>query len=410
MIPQDLSIKDFTYELPDDQIAYHPLSKRDASKLLVAKESEAYSISTYEKLAEQLPTDSLIIFNNTRVVAARLIFKKSTGAKIEIFCIEPGSQYPDVATAMHQTNSVIWYCMVGGAAKWKNAEALVMEIGSGTQALTLKANLLGKEKDLYVILLSWDPATLSFSELLQQAGQMPLPPYIKRSAAPEDSHRYQTVFAKEEGSVAAPTAGLHFTERLMESLQQKNIHPHYLTLHVGAGTFQPVKADKIGGHTMHSEYIEVDRVFLEQIADAPPQGITAVGTTSLRTLESLYWMGLKAYYQPHISLKELPIQQWEVYQMKHEPISLKTSMNALIQWMNTNKKTRLITTTQIIIAPGYAFHVVDRLITNFHQPQSTLLLLIAAFMGPQWKDMYAFALANNFRFLSYGDGCLLHRK
>lgn len=263
---------------------------------------------------------------------------------------------------------------------------------------------------MFVIKLSWEPSFLSFSELLQQAGQMPLPPYIKRSAAHEDSHRYQTVFAKEEGSVAAPTAGLHFTENLMNSLQEKNIHPRYLTLHVGAGTFQPVKAEKIGAHHMHSEYIEVDQTLLQQIAHAPENGITAVGTTSLRTLESLYWMGLKAYYQPYISLAELSIEQWEVYQLKHAPIPLEVSMKALLQWMETHKKTRLITTTQIMIAPGYEFHVVDRLVTNFHQPQSTLLLLISAFIGPRWKEMYAFALANNFRFLSYGDGCLLHRK
>jgi S-adenosylmethionine:tRNA ribosyltransferase-isomerase len=284
-----------------------------------------------------------------------------------------------------------------------------MQITTEEGNYQLCAHYLEKNNDLFKIRLSWTPTSWSFSEVLQQAGHMPLPPYIKRAAASEDAERYQTVFAQEEGSVAAPTAGLHFTKRVLQRLQAKNIRSSFVTLHVGAGTFQPVKVEAIGDHPMHSEYIEISRAWIQQYL-MDPATITAVGTTSLRTLESMYWMGVKTYYHPNIDITDMPISQWEVYEIKDEQISLIDAFKALEKWMHQQKLEKFMTTTQIMIAPGYRFRVVDRLVTNFHQPQSTLLLLIAAFMGDEWKAMYQYALENDFRFLSYGDGCLLQRK
>ncbi|MDB5201988.1 MAG: S-adenosylmethionine:tRNA ribosyltransferase-isomerase [Ferruginibacter sp.] len=402
--PGDISILDYTYDLPDNRIALHPLEERDASRLLVYRDGQLQE-SEFKKLPGFLPERSLLVFNNTRVINARIRFKKTTGATIEIFCLEPVGQISDYASVMSATGSVTWKCLVGGAAKWKE-EILEKELIIGDKPVILRAKIQEKITGAYIIGLSWEPAQLSFAEIIEVAGDVPLPPYIKRSAASEDSNRYQTIFAEQEGSVAAPTAGLHFTENIFAALKEKNISKTFVTLHVGAGTFKPVKADTMLDHDMHAEYIDVSAATIQQLI-RQEENICAVGTTSLRTLESLYWLGVKAILFP--SLTSLDITQWEVYQspMRDHNFSAATALTGLLSWMEKNGSTSLFTQTQILIAPGYCFRIADMLITNFHQPQSTLLLLVAAAIGSDWKKMYNYALENDFRFLSYGDGNLI---
>lgn len=403
------SIADYTYALPDDRIAYHPLEQRDASKLLVYTNNSIVD-SRYCSIADHLPAPALMVFNNTRVVEARLLFQKSTGASIEIFCLEPHSQYRDITSAMKQTASVHWMCLIGGASKWKPGQVLekTLALPDGN-SFVLRCTYIGKENDRFEVQFDWEPTELCFAEVLHLAGNMPLPPYIKRKADLADEERYQTVYAREEGSVAAPTAGLHFTPEVLEQIAAKGISEHFVTLHVGAGTFKPVKAETMEGHEMHAEFIEVDRGFIEELISKKDQPVVAVGTTSMRTLESLYWMGVKAAINNEISAEDIIIRQWDVYELK-EKIDKATALQALLKWMEQQGSQRLTSTTQLLIMPGYQFRVVDYLVTNFHQPQSTLLLLVAAFIGPEWKSLYQYALENNYRFLSYGDGCLLKRK
>lgn len=404
MHPSRLQITDFTYELPIEKIALHPLPQRDASRLLTYREGIIQE-KKFGDLPALLPPGSLLVFNNTRVINARLLFKKSTGATIEIFCLEPLSLVKDYSTVMGASGRSLWKCLVGGAAKWKEPQ-LQKELLIGTKKVLLQAKMLAKENDAYHIEFSWTPAQFSFAEIIEVAGSTPLPPYIKRSADDDDRLRYQTVFAKHEGSVAAPTAGLHFTKEILESLEQKRIDQAYVTLHVGAGTFKPVKAAQMQDHEMHAEYIDVSAITIKQIAEAT--GTTgAVGTTALRTLESLYWLGVKAYLQP--AAKELTIQQWDAYQEDYQAanLSAQDALNALLRWMKASNQDNIFTQTQLLIAPGYTFKIAKMLITNFHQPQSTLLLLVAAAIGDDWRKMYDYALQNNFRFLSYGDSNLI---
>jgi len=405
MHPKELLIKDFFYELPEARIAKYPLSQRDESKLLIYKQGEIKE-DIYYHLDRHIPLSSLVVFNNTKVVEARLLFQKHTGSTIELFCLEPADEYPDITTAMAQKGKVVWKCLVGGAKKWKE-EPMIKTIKTGSKEVELRAKKLKKKNDYFLIELSWNDASISFAELLHIAGAVPLPPYINRTAEEIDKERYQTVYARYDGSVAAPTAGLHFTERLFKKLEEKNIHRDFVTLHVGAGTFKPVKDETIRNHEMHAEYIEVRKNFIENLLNHLHKNIIAVGTTTLRTIESLYWLGVKTIIHPNIVLNDLKLHQWEAYELNPACITAKQSLQSLLEWMSNHETEILMTKTQTIIAPGYNLKIADALITNFHQPQSTLLLLIAALVHDDWKKIYDYALANNFRFLSYGDGNLI---
>jgi len=404
--PRTLSIKDFTYSLPEDRIAKYPLVEREASKLLIYKE-EKIDEDIYRNIADHIPSSSLLVFNDTKVVEARLLFQKSTGGVIEIFCLEPHEQYPDITTAMLQHEKVSWHSLIGGASKWKHRQVLEKKINYNSKDLVLNARYIEKEVDSFIVELSWNDLSLSFAEVLHLFGATPLPPYIKREAEISDAERYQTVYAHYEGSVAAPTAGLHFTEAVFNRLKEKKIQKDFITLHVGAGTFKPVKTELMKDHEMHAEYFTVSKITIQNLIDHLDKNIIAVGTTSLRTLESLYWLGMKKSMDNRPQTIE--ITQWEVYDHKEKMISAKEALENLINWMTLKDLDNLTAKTQIIIAPGYQFKIVNGLITNFHQPQSTLLLLVAAFIGKNWKDAYNYALENNYRFLSYGDGSLLWR-
>jgi S-adenosylmethionine:tRNA ribosyltransferase-isomerase len=397
--PLELSISDFGYNLPDEKIARYPLDQRDQSKLLVWKAARTEE-GLYEQLGSFLPARSLLVFNDSRVLEARVLFQKPTGGQIEIFCLEPYASN-DITKSMSQTGSVLWTCLIGGASKWKHAEALGKQIG-GTR---LEARFIEKRIDDFVVEFSWTPAHLPFADILHQLGSIPLPPYLKRSAEISDSERYQTVYAREPGSVAAPTAGLHFSEKLLNSLPSKGIQSLYLTLHVGAGTFMPVKGEKLSDHHMHEEFVEVHAAAVEKLISALHEPVIAVGTTSLRTLETLYWLGLQISQNKNISSTELFLDQWYPYRQSHE-MSAERALHFLLDRVRHEPGQKLITKTQLFIVPGYPFKIVRGLITNFHQPNSTLLLLVAALIGPAWKSVYSFALERDYRFLSYGDGCL----
>lgn len=405
--PKELSISDYTYTLPEARIAAFPLEERDASKLLIFKHGRI-SEDRYRNIVQHLPGDSLLVFNNTKVVEARLLFQKSTGGVIEIFCLEPHEQYADITSAMFQQGKVQWQCLVGGASKWKPGQVLEKHIHVQDEEILLQAAYIEKRSGCFVIELSWTPSSMSFAELLHAAGAIPLPPYIKRKAEASDTERYQTVYARHDGSVAAPTAGLHFTESIFKSFNEKKILHEYVTLHVGAGTFKPVKAEKMEEHEMHAEWMDVSQAFLENLIKSLDGNIIAVGTTSLRTVESLYWLGAKAA-SGELQAASLEISQWEVYERNGKDISARQALEALLAWMKENNLDRLMTRTQILIAPGYKFRIIKGLITNFHQPQSTLLLLVAALIGEDWRKVYDYAMKNEFRFLSYGDGSLLWR-
>jgi S-adenosylmethionine:tRNA ribosyltransferase-isomerase len=397
MHPKNISILDYTYELPGEKIAAHPLQQRDASKLLVYK-NQTITEDRYKNIHQHLPQNSLLVFNNTKVINARVLFTKPTGGVIEIFLLEPYKT--DYSTALSSAKTCNWKCFIGGAAKWKEG-SLQMTVNQNK----LLATIIEKLPDAYVVEFTWS-GNSSFAELVEQAGNIPLPPYIKRKPAAEDKERYQTIYAAQDGSVAAPTAGLHFTDDIFTQLDEKNIQKEFVTLHVGAGTFKPVKATVMEQHEMHAEWIDVTIPAIENIIASLGNGIVAVGTTSLRTLESLYWMGVKAAQQP--DLQQLQLTQWEVYdEYGNTDIAPHKALEALIDWLKKNNTERLFTQTQILIAPGYTFKIAKALVTNFHQPQSTLLLLVAAAVGAEWKKIYNHALQNDFRFLSYGDGSLL---
>jgi S-adenosylmethionine:tRNA ribosyltransferase-isomerase len=403
MHPKNISIADYTYSMPGGSIAYYPLAERDASRLLVYRAGRI-SETIYRDIAAELPAGTLLVFNNTRVVEARIMFQKPAGGKVEIFCLEPPEEYGGMAAAMAQTTSVRWKCLIGGASKWKSGQVLVKQMGE----VELEARYLERQGDSFLVQLSWRPEELCFAELLRRAGMIPLPPYIHRAPESSDSERYQTIYAALQGSVAAPTAGLHFTDRVFESLKQKSIRHLFVTLHVGAGTFLPVKSSTLGGHSMHTEFIGVTRETVDALRQEiiAARRVIAVGTTSARTIESLYWLGVKASRDPHSDPGTLVVNQWDPYE-EAATVETKTALDSLLDWMDRRGIHELIATTQLLIAPGYQWRLTGGLITNFHQPESTLLLLVASMIGEDWRRVYDYALQNGFRFLSYGDGCLL---
>lgn len=404
MITREIKIEDFNYELPDERIAKFPLSQRDHSKLLLFKDGKLGEDAFYN-LPNYLPSGSIMVFNNTRVIQARLHFRKTTGALIEVFLLEPYIP-ADYERIFLQKKSCSWLCMIGNLKKWKG-ETLVREIKIGDKTVVLKAEKREKaESSQYEnVCFSWDCEDYSFSEILEAVGELPIPPYLNRETEESDKTTYQTVYGKIKGSVAAPTAGLHFSDDVLKVLDDKGIERQEVTLHVGAGTFKPVKSAEIGGHEMHTEYICVKREVLESIV-AHDAEVVAVGTTSVRTIESLYFIGSKLAENPEISEEQLHVNQWEPYEKSHT-VSPKDALQNIIDYLDRNNLSSLHTSTQIIIAPGYEYKYVRRLITNFHQPQSTLLLLVSAFLKGHWREVYDYALSHDFRFLSYGDSSLL---
>lgn len=400
-----LPISRFNYHLPEDKIAKFPLPRRDASRLLVFKDEEIDS-SIFSELPHLLPEGSLLLFNNTRVIHARLLFHKPEGARIEIFCLTP-SLPADYTQNFQQRQSCSWYCMTGNARRWKDVP-LTMKVPIEGGEVTLQAEKLGRHGSETEILFSWNDNRFTFSELLEAAGHLPIPPYLNRSAEEKDEVTYQTVYSRIEGSVAAPTAGLHFTPEVMDQLSKKGIDTAEVTLHVGAGTFRPVKSETIADHEMHTEFISVDRATIEKLLHHQGK-LIVVGTTSLRTVESLYYIGRKLNDRPLLQSHELKVGQWEPYEEEQE-IAPATALQSILSHLDRVGEKCLMADTQIIIAPGYRFHYPDALLTNFHQPQSTLLLLIAAFVGDDWKRIYEYALKEGFRFLSYGDSSLLWKK
>lgn len=400
--PASIRIESFHYDLPSHRIAHEPLPERDASKLLIYRDG-TISEDIYKNLCAHLPEKSLLMFNNTRVIQARILFPKSTGSQIEIFCLEPEEAHLGFEAAMSQEGEARWKCLVGGMSKWKEP-MLIRYIETSNGTIELRAQVISKEATHYQIQFNWQPEQYTFAEVLSWAGHVPLPPYIKRAAREEDQERYQTAYAQHQGSVAAPTAGLHFTESLLQKMAAHSIDTEFLTLHVGAGTFKPVTARYIKDHEMHGEWIQVNTSVLEQLMNH--SFIIAVGTTSLRTMETLYWLGAKVAAGME---NPLTLHQWEVYKkpLANVQLSLQESMQHLLKYMEERQLHYLYTQTHIMIVPGYTFRTARALITNFHQPQSTLLLLVAAAIGEDWKKVYDYALSHQYRFLSYGDGSLL---
>jgi len=402
--PRKISIEDYSYPLPEERIAQFPVAKRDESKLLIA-EGANIKQDVFYNIVDYLPKNSLIIFNDTKVIRARMRFRKSTGAQIEVFILEPVLPTAEVQNAFQINGSCIWKCFIGNAKKWKQ-DPLELEFNHAGNKVSLQAQKGEAVGNAYLVHFAWSPQELSFSDILMLSGSIPLPPYMHRETSAEDVERYQTIYARHQGSVAAPTAGLHFTDRVMKSLKQKNIRHDYVSLHVGAGTFKPVSSNEMGGHEMHAEQVLLRKETLKTLLDADYQSLIVVGTTTTRTLESLYWFGLKLLSNPEAEFK---ISQWEPYQL-NDHVSVKESLAAVLDYMNRHDLNILQGETQIIIAPSYRYRMVDVLVTNFHQPKSTLLLLVAAFYGVEWRKAYDFALEHDFRFLSYGDSCLFFRK
>ena len=406
-----MKMADFDYDLPDERIAYTPAANRSDSKLLVWDQS-IKAEAQYKDIASFIPTGHSLFFNNSKVIAARILFDKSTGIidtssrqnKIEIFCLEPTAAFTPVQLAMQATNKVTWKCLVGGAKKWKT-EFLQKELFYDHIRILLSAKKIAQEEGHFIIEFSWDHPNIVFSEIIALVGQIPLPPYIHREANETDKDRYQTTYATTEGSVAAPTAGLHFDAHVFNALAAKGIDKKFITLHVGAGTFMPVKVDDFHDHLMHAEFIDVDLQTIEYLSTSSDK-IIAVGTTSLRTLESLYWLAIKIKKTPEIDINEINLLQWDAYTLEDQQTSINEAMQYLKEWMIQKKLNTLFATTQLMVKPGYQFKICKGLITNFHQPKSTLLLIIAAIAGDEWKTVYQHALANEYRFLSYGDGCL----
>lgn len=400
--PAKILIKDYTYELPAEKIAQFPLKERDSSKLLIYNKGKI-SQDTFRNIAEIIPQNSLLILNDTKVINARLKFQNSSGKEIEIFTLEP-AENAELVTALGEKGFANWKCLVGNLKVWKSGKLSSAKTHNGTER-SLEAELLAKQAGTFIIRLNWQPEELTFAEVLEIFGEIPLPPYMKRDATPEDQTTYQTVYSEAEGSVAAPTAGLHFTNEVLASLRSNNIKTGFITLHVGAGTFKPVKTDSISEHDMHSESVYIELSLVEEIAaNIGTNRIIAVGTTSMRTIESLYWFGVQLLQGRHKG-GELNITQWEPYE--NEPEDPLKAFQAIIAYMKQTKLNYLYGKTNIIIVPGYDFKIFSGIITNFHQPGSTLLLLIAAFIGSDWKVLYEYALNNDFRFLSYGDSSIL---
>lgn len=402
---RNININDYNYDLPDEKIAKYPLDERDMSKLLVF-DGDKIEEDRFRNISTHLPAGSLLLFNDTKVINARMIFEKETGARIEVFCLDPISP-SDYAQAFAQNGRCSWKCLVGNSKKWKDGR--------------LKKSIIvdGKNLDLYItrvreignsfeILFEWDNPDICFSQIIDVAGNIPIPPYLNRNSEDIDKVRYQTVYSHYQGSVAAPTAGLHFTERVMGDLKKCNIQSDAVTLHVGAGTFQPVKTDNAAEHEMHTEHFIVKRTTIEKIVQYLGN-ITITGTTTVRTVESLFCIGTQIFENKDVDAEEFHVSQWEAYEYK-DKYDAREILENLLSWMTAKGLEYIRCATQIMIVPGFRFRITDRLITNFHQPKSTLLLLLSAFIGDEWRKVYGYALENNFRFLSYGDSCLFLNK
>lgn len=400
--PKHIHISEYNYPLPDERIAKFPLPVRDHSKLLVYRHGEVTE-DVFTSLPEYLTEGSLMVFNNTKVIQARLHFRKETGALIEVFCLEP-IQPNDYALNFQQTRHAAWLCMIGNLKKWKEG-VLRREMTVKGHTLTLTATRGECHGTSHWIDFSWDNPEVTFADILEVFGELPIPPYLNRETQESDKETYQTVYSKIKGSVAAPTAGLHFTPRVLDALSEKGIDLEELTLHVGAGTFKPVKSEEIEGHEMHTEYISVSRSTIKKLIDHNGCAI-AVGTTSVRTLESLYHIGVTLAANPRATEEELHVRQWQPYE-KYDEIPSTVALQKILGYLDRNGMEALHTSTQIIIAPGYNYKIVKAMITNFHQPQSTLLLLVSAFVKGNWRTIYDYALDHDFRFLSYGDSSLL---
>jgi S-adenosylmethionine:tRNA ribosyltransferase-isomerase len=399
--PRQIHIEEYSYELPDERIARYPLPQRDGSKLLIYRNNEITE-SVFNRISEFIPENALLIFNNTKVIRARMLFQKETGAQIEIFCLEP-KEPVDYSRVFVQNHSCTWLCLLGNAKRWKSGKLF-----QRMPDVCCSAERLESQGEAYLIRFEWDNPEWTFADILEACGEMPIPPYLNRKTEESDQENYQTVYSKIQGSVAAPTAGLHFTENVFDALRRKKIDLEELTLHVGAGTFKPVKSAALGEHEMHEEYFSVQKTILEKLMEKEGR-IFAVGTTSVRTLESLYYMGLILETCPDASPEELRISQWFPYSGAHcrPPISVGRSLHNLLDYLEKKDLDTLTARTQILIAPGYTFRIVNGMITNFHQPKSTLLLLISAFVNGQWREIYDYALSHQFRFLSYGDSSFL---
>lgn len=400
---QDIRIEEFDYPLPDERIAKFPLAKRDESKLLLYKD-EVIGETQFKHITDHLPAGSLMVFNNTRVIQARLLFQKQTGARIEVFCLEPVAPH-DYALIFQQTERCSWNCLVGNLKKWKEGP-LMRTVVMGEDEVILQAIKKESHGDSHIVEFSWNNPRYSFADLLEAAGILPIPPYLHRETEKSDLQTYQTVYSKIKGSVAAPTAGLHFTPEVLADIDAHGIGREEVTLHVGAGTFKPVKSDTLQGHEMHTEFISVRRSSIERIQQNLGK-IIAVGTTSVRTLESLYYIGVTLSKMPNATSEELVVKQWMPYDEANNTLSTYDALQQILDYLDRRQADRLVTATQIIIAPGYTFKVVRGIVTNFHQPKSTLILLISAFVKGNWKPIYRYALEHDFRFLSYGDSSLL---
>ena len=403
--PRHIRISDYSYPLPDERIAKFPLAERDQSKLLIYRQGQV-SESQFFHLPELIARGELMVFNNTRVIQARLHFRKATGALIEVFCLEP-LEPADYAQNFQQTAHASWLCLVGNLKKWKEG-TLEREMTVKGEPVKLTATRGECRGTSHRIDFGWDNPHITFADILEVFGELPIPPYLNRETQESDKETYQTVYSKIKGSVAAPTAGLHFTPRVLEALRAKGVELEEVTLHVGAGTFKPVKSEEIEGHEMHTEYISVHRHTLQRLIDHGGRAI-AVGTTSVRTLESLYYMGLTLLRHPEATDEELHVKQWQPYEdaPSDARVNAVMALQALADYMDRHQLEALHSSTQIIIAPGYRYHIVKAIVTNFHQPQSTLLLLVSAFVRGQWHTIYDYALSHGFRFLSYGDSSIL---
>lgn len=400
---RNISVSDFDYQLPDEKIAYYPVGCRDDSKLLVFNIKDSSITDTkFRNIVDVLDKNDLLVLNDSRVIHARLLVHNATGAAIEIFCLEPLRPTNDPAVAFTLSGNVTWKCMVGNARKWKTP--LVISVHVGGRNIEVTAVKGEAVEGVFEVTFSWDDTTVSFAEWIESYGKVPLPPYIHRAAEESDSERYQTVYAHHDGSVAAPTAGLHFTDELLDSLHCKGVGTEYVTLHVGAGTFKPVSSETIGGHFMHDERIVIRREFVERLLKEGSKRVVAVGTTVARTLESMFIIGAKL----HLKLENpLFVGQWEYYDNRNiREVSKEDALNAVLYYMDKSGTDILKAETCLIILPTYKRQIVQGLVTNFHQPKSTLLLIVSNFVGECWRDIYAHALENGYRFLSYGDANL----
>ncbi|MCD8042481.1 MAG: S-adenosylmethionine:tRNA ribosyltransferase-isomerase [Tannerellaceae bacterium] len=398
-----IRIEEYDYLLPDERIAKYPLSRRDDSKLLFYQKGEI-SEKCFKDIPELLPPGSLMVFNNSKVIQARLAFRKETGARIEVFCLEPAIPH-DYSLIFQQTESCSWICLVGNLKKWKEG-TLTLTIRIHNTDVRLSATKKESYGDSHLIEFTWDNQAYTFADLLEAAGELPIPPYLHRDTEESDLETYQTVYSRIKGSVAAPTAGLHFTPELLDQLDYTGFIREEVTLHVGAGTFKPVKSESIGQHDMHTEFISVNRSTIQNLRNLCGR-IIAVGTTSVRTLESLYYIGVTLSGSPDLTMEQLAVNQWAPYEPQNNRLNTEEALEQILLYLDRTGSDRLTTATRIIIAPGYEFKIVNGIITNFHQPKSTLLLLISAFVKGDWKKIYEYALEHDFRFLSYGDSSLL---